>query len=303
MSGFGGSGGSGAAGGVGGSGGAPLQPIPESEFYARLGEAFCQGLDGCCIQAGLSPKEQCAAVEAYNFEQLLRPESNVEFDPVQAAECVAAVSAGAVTCDVSETWPQLLGECRYVYVGQLAVGESCEFGYECAPPPPNDDGDAYCGGDTCVHVYRGKLGEPCTGTCYSNNEDGCYLDIPPASTAVCWMEDGLHCSPVSFSCQPMRQAGESCIPDAPSSFRLQCIEGLSCLGSSVCGTPPGPGQPCDLQGSIPCADSSFCDNSAGVCAAKLPDAAACANNYQCQGERCLNGACTSNTLAGESNCG
>jgi hypothetical protein len=100
---------------------------------------------------------------------------------------------------------------------------------------------------------------------------------------------GLYCDQHTAKCTPVRNVGSPC-----SSWDM-CVDGTFCaLGREQCVAAQALGASCNnLAADGPfCGSGAFC-NDMNVCAASLPDGAACGGAVPCT-STCMNGRCVPN---------
>jgi hypothetical protein len=159
--------------------------------------------------------------------------------------------------------------CRQTQVGQLMMGVSCDYDYQCT------DGlrcRSYLGSSTDFRCQPlSNAGEPCS--LQSDCSDGLKC-IGKLGAATC---DSLH------------GLGESCV------FWSDCEDGLLC-GNSVCTSPPQVGDSC-ANTALTCAPLEGCLFSTEQCVALHPAGTSCTTSGECTGR------CDSTTMQCVSICG
>ena len=148
---------------------------------------------------------------------------------------------------------------------QCPVGAYCT----CAGPLTSDGGISLRDGN-CLS----QLGEG--GTCWE--EMGYSMCLP-----------GFECTPMG-KCVPLRNEGQSCgLDNGRCKQLLNCTQELT-PGAPTCEAARVQNERCELV-ALPCAPGQYCRTDAGAaqgaCTALTTKGAACANNFECAGGRCL----------------
>ena len=263
-------------------------PVPLSEATDTGVSAFCGGYQACCASKGY-------AFSATLCDSNARPQYSADslcpapgaYDPQAAADCFAQVrtAVSACTYDANST-----SACDRICSGTLAPGAACTRDSDCAQPA---DGSATCmlvgpistARDVCVFHPHGKLGDACCSTCitYKNVADvSCTgMAIPAGSDdfagyAQCFTRDGLYCSSVDYTCQPLAAIGGDCNSSS------DCQTGAFCdyWETSLCTAKLALGSICLY--SDACVDGAYCIPGT-VCSAKKAAGQSCTNSNECIG--------------------
>jgi hypothetical protein len=250
-------------------------------------------LDDCNLFGAVSEREPIfiGVLEAQSLVGLrasLRAQlesPSISFNAENAAACVAAMERAQ--CD--EQGQAALGECDDVFVGALALGDSCAFNDECA------DDNTTCFGlsDSCgVCTKRVGIGDDCSaaacedGTC---RNDVCVAKLSEGAscTDADTCADGLACSDDVCRAIAVVQVGEACNGDT-----ARCINSNStnfCNIDGVCTARATTGDDC---GSLSPCDATVSVCRSGTCVVDGAEGATCSSTSDCQvGLRC-DGTCT-----------
>ena len=291
--------------------------IPFESYATARRHAECEREVRCGLFATLD------ACEAYTY---LIPDRSLEaavadgrvvYSELAALRCTKALAS--ITCDGGTTEARdEPAACAGVFRGTLATATSCAFDAECATQrcmQPVCDPSTCCPG-TCVAQGTGAIASACTldrdcnvsaycgldHTCHTlgSNGDTCYRDTQcadglgcvtttnpgicrplAASGAACPFGKcalvGEHCG-AAMTCVPYLSAGEPCTQDADCSPMGNCTAG-------VCAELPDVGMPCTLR----CAGDAWCDFTAHVCRARLPNTTPCGGDIDCETGYCAEG--------------
>ena len=210
----------------------------------------------------------------------------IKYDDGAAGRCLNSYSNAS--CDFSS----LVGsdDCRSVYVGQVAVGETCGYG-ECIPSAfCSTEVDQKCPGTCKARIPAGSAATsfsecvigtyPINGVCSKPVTEGSSCAGSTGSSVPC--AAGLSCSTETKTCTKPKVAGSS----APCGGFLNCVDGK-------CATPGDVGTTCRQPAGggfvlYPCKLELFCDSGSAtpVCRDRLAEgqtclSANCALNLRC----------------------
>src|SRR5664280_692565 len=261
-----------------------VAPVPIDQAPASEVNAFCSGYATCCSSKGFVFN---AAACQTNLQASVAvspfcPAPNV-YDAQAAGECFAEMQAAYANCSSS---PGPNSACYRACTGSLPAGSACTSSLECAVPTDGSSVSCTTLGTTssttvCVIEPRGKQGDDCTATCVPSAIDGYICDSSyaitsnptPKGTAQCFTNDGLHCSSVDFTCQPLVAIGGSCAATS------DCLAGSYCdPNMSLCQQRLAAGSACGLIDE--CIENTYCDYNS-VCSPKQPIGASCNNVDEC----------------------
>lgn len=231
------------------------EPVSKEALPAKVAEAYCSGLAGCCKNA--APAFDVAAckttVQTAINGGIAGVSANSTYDANAAGQCVEDFGNTARSCGTA----RVSGDaCDRVFIGTVPLGGTCgESGSACAPIEGKETICEYDEADTGVCIVllpapHGAKGDSCTGSCL--DDDYCKdssatleADMEPR----CYRSDGLHCDS-SNTCVALLAAGESC------------------------------------QSSLECALSTYCNTDTGFCEAKLADGSPCWDDIDCVAGNC-----------------
>lgn len=268
-----------------------------------FGQEFCQLLEPCCADAGLSTSGTlCEAfVEA--------AANKGTYNPSAGQACISALQAASKSSTFCTDFGGNLPQCNDVLGGSGAAGpgKPCTTSSDCAPAP---GGSALCysvtnfvdGGtnstSTCVQTQTGKSGQsPCVGTVQG---DTTYFSLtggsPPDTGYTCNVADGVYCDSSTQTCTALGTTGQTCTGNQECVASDYC--GFSSTGGQSCQPRTPVGSSCGSGGNNQCVAGSYCDPSSFVCAVQLANGAACSTSQQCASGTCNNGKCSgTNNLA------
>lgn len=175
-------------------GGSDSDPISLEDLPARYAAAACEQIFDCCDAteqafqfASYDPpptnQAECEVAFAARYREIAIDEAalaagRLGYDGAAAAECIAAIEG--LTCGGTTG----TDACQRIFVGQVAVGATCEDDDECA-------GEAWCQGglDECVALP--PIGAACDISCMT----GAYCDFSIGTgTCVALKSNGTACS-------------------------------------------------------------------------------------------------------------
>lgn len=283
------------SGGTGSGGPAVVQgtPVEQKDFTKQYVDTVCGSIKPCCDAASVPyDDDSCRTRATQEATELQSPgKYHVAYDAQLAGNCIATLQSLAGSC--SRTADQAASEtaaCGQIQAGQLGVNEVCEIEAECSAglvcTHKQPTGPATCQTSAAVAPHA-AAGDACGTTCTT---DSCE----PATSAVCWLSDGLSCgSPQPYEptvCLALLGQGAACplpseIDRGPGPI---CSAGLVCVAATgqgddggfdpdpmgTCQPLPTVGQPCPQE---QCATDSYCGYTpdGSVCLAYAAEGAAC----------------------------
>lgn len=151
--------------------------------------------------------------------------------------------------------------CDHIWRGTVALGKSCQSSEECAPVDFEFvacTANELTGTKTCTaspRAPRGSRGEACAFTCPAGGSCEAPADLNnlPGDTqaySICFMDEGLFCSPTGV-CVPVVERGGD------------CSRGEACVSGA------------------------YCDSATVTCKALKGEDAPCTNNGECESRSCL----------------
>lgn len=286
---------SGAAGGGGG-------PIAEEQFVPTLVDALCDGLAGCCQQAGFPhDPARCRSGFAALYGSLMPSGAGVTYDPEAAGRCVTAFRAAAAGCRFDDDDDPAEAACESVYAGSTPLGGPCESSLDCARPAGGAPVDCAMEYDQATGEFNGTCALDKTdtvdpgGACESSDDcrtpagaeraDCDYSGSSELGTCVA-LTRGEAGDPCSMTCTEQGSSGWSCTGGGPGDALCYTDDGLWCGAGGVCEALLAIGETCSYEG---CAVGAFCD--AGTCAAQRAPGETCQND-----DECLDGFCSEGDL-------
>lgn len=244
----------GACGDDGGGGSA----LKFEDYDAATVDALCQQFVRCGLAA-----DQAACVATFQQTQTSATlvadvaSGKVTFDGAAARECFDAIANAS--CEVtSVSYRTRPLACFTMFQGQVAEGDACTINEQCV--------SQHCGVPSCGMAC-------CPGTCVGDTAP--VLAKLGESCELSPCDETSYCDQVDRTCVALRGANGSCQSGEA------CADGLYCLQSGVCGSLPGDGQTCGVDG-CQLADER-CDATTHVCTKPGSDGAACATNDDCVG--------------------
>jgi hypothetical protein len=252
-------------------------------FCSEIAEVACHNLYQCCtegeIESYLGVQDPRTEVQCredaktlcerkyYGVVDSIR-EKRVSFDGAKLDACLTAMVAPDGVCsDVVMEVPWTTACKENPFVGQVAIGGTCLFAYDCAGSPK----DTFCGTDQKCKA-KPTAGFPCTG---SNCADGLYcsstnstwtprgaLGAPCTQTNECGEELYCDTSQTMPVCADPKMGGEECTSNAGCKSN-KCIPGM-CAGSTFdsCFKDSDCDKRCGGNGNV-CNTASDCGN--GTC--------------------------------------
>jgi hypothetical protein len=298
------SGSGGVAGPAADGGGTAADPsAPVAEIAMKLGGAVCDALAACLGPQKLSAlfnREACATriVGGLAQDDLAPLSDSIQKQRVALhAEQLAACydDTRALGCEVQTQ--RLPASCQAAIAGQVAVGDVCSIGSDCA-------GEAFCPLTACPRVCTERNASG--GTC--NRDEECVSGLlctagtcaaPAALGAACAGSSGAVCAlgascvgstdTKSGHCTSNAEVQADALGAACSPGGTLCQEGLSCAwdGSAAfsCQAAAGPNAACHLALPTQCPVDQYCDAkdvmTEGKCVVLPGDGQACAVSDQC----------------------
>lgn|GEM_PF-1515434 len=297
----------GAAGAVGGIGAdCTVAPVPRAQFQQQLAAVLCDGVAPCCSAANVPYTEaSCKSIAMQaSLELLPDSESLRTYDPAGAARCLCALQQELASCQQLDEAVETA--CRGISVGTLPVGSNCTRSVDCAPPgycktDPNQVDSPTCTDDGGSNYPHGNAGDPCRGSCDSEQQSCFAIGSKPIGDKYCYRSDGVHCALDTNLCKPLGQVGEPCTP-----FGNSCASGEYCNTAGKCAAQTESGQ-CSDGGSAACTSDSYC--LGGQCRGpRKADGEPCLQSVECAGNICAGadgetpGSCTRETAASGHRC-
>lgn len=228
----------------------------EAELRVLVDE-HCQSVSACAC-AGEVVEDGCTEtlVDRWEARRAEAQRLGLRYD----AECFDALHAQVQDYDCY--WPggpsPLCGSFCAAFHGDREPGESCEGldhqASTCAQGLVCDQGACV---EPCPVLGGRGQGETCFG-----ETQGVFDDCA----------QGLGCSPLTFTCQPLAGPGQSC-------FDIECQPGLYCRwdqSDARCQAGATEGQPCDFES---CAEGLYCEwqpNDQQICRAYAAAGESCA---------------------------
>ncbi len=251
-----------------------------AEFAAQ----YCQILEPCCADAGLSTSgSQCRS-------QIVGAAASLGFSPVAGHACLDAMLAASKSGSFCTDFLGVTPQCEYLFGGQaVAPGEPCTNDSECARAA---SGSALCfTTGTCVQTQTGAAGQgPCVATAFRGATASVqWSGQPPVTGYTCDVADGVSCNPVTHECTALAATGHPCQADWGCVTSDYCASG-SCQPRVAVGAACG-------NASGECVDTAYCDFfSSWICKPMLPNGSACTGASMCQSSYCNDNAkCASNS--------
>jgi hypothetical protein len=225
------SGGVSGSAGASGSGGGALVSTPE--MLVPTVKAFCAAARTCCAKqedpVHLDDCESAFATRDETSKAIMR--GTVTIDPADLAKCKAAYEAAATSCEENS----VLAACAGIAHGNVAEGQPCFLGAECAGTGPK-----VClvmGGQdspgVCKAVPGGKVGDECSLTCRPN--DVCTFTVYGVSDSPltpCMDSEGVFCNNdmVPAKCETIHALNSQCDGDDQCGYNAYC----DTQGSNTC---------------------------------------------------------------------
>lgn len=230
---------------------APGGPIEAEDFPTVLATTVCGDLSGCCREADIGyDRGTCEITLRQLYGGVLKEalESD-DYDPEQAADCLAALSDSVARCDFGRFGGEACARVFIVSPDERELGEEC--------------------GQSCERTASGV-------TCYVGGTD----------EGECYREAGLYCDATSWTCAPLLADGQACFDsdeceghcsDGVCARRVgegeHCSDSRSCLDGLVCHlltlscAPPGQvGDSCwssDECATGTCSEAGSCEEDSG----------------------------------------
>ena len=225
-------------------------PPDQSSTAAKLAQAACAPVTGCCQSAGMKFDVTRCVEEFTNYLQPIvdaeRCRGN-DYDPMAVEQCANALEANAKLCDAGDG--SGLEVCERIITGPETPGAPCQDDLHCHAGPGKiarcDALNIYQ--STCIVTELGSLGSACdVGSYYEHGcGDGLWCSSgycakfvqSPVGGSCAW--GGADCDATGYCdynnvCVARRGAGETC----DTSFK-SCKSGLTCLPNGLCGGATG----------------------------------------------------------------
>jgi hypothetical protein len=273
---------------------------------SAFGQQFCQLLEPCCADAGLSTSGTLC--EAFVSDAT----SKGTYNQSAGEACISALQGASKTSTFCTDFGGNLPQCNDVF-GTMASGagpgKPCNTASDCAKAT---GGSALCysvtnfvdGGtnttSTCVQTQAGKSGQsPCVGTVQGDVTTFALTAGPtPGMGYTCDVADGVYCDSTTQQCTALVATNQTCTGTE------------QCVTSDYCGFASGAmGQTCQPRASVgsmcpfsgtgnTCVANAYCDSNTNTCRAQIANGAACSTSQQCASGNCNNGKCSgTNNLA------
>lgn len=275
-----------------------------SSSASGFGQEFCQLLEPCCADAGLSANG--TVCQAFVSEAT----SMGTYNATAGQACISALQAASKSSTFCTDFGGNLPQCSDVFGpagGGAGPGKPCNTDSDCAKAP---GGSAICysvtnfvdGGttstSTCVQTQKGMAGQsPCVGTIQGNTT---YFALNsgmlPGMGYTCDVADGVYCDSTTQKCTALVATGQTCTGNQ------ECVANDYCAFGGTPGTTCQPriavGAMCTNSGSNPCVANASCDPTTGTCKAQLASGSPCSTSQQCQSGNCNNGKCSGTSNLG-----
>jgi hypothetical protein len=266
-------------------------------------QQYCQLLEPCCAQAGLSTTGAlCESFAGAAFAQ-------GTFDQASAQTCLAGIQAESSAGTFCTTLGNDIPACAQVSMvasGTTPPGGTCTDDSDCAKAA---GGGATCfdqfnfddGGtsqtQTCIQTLPGQAGQgPCIGVVSGDvtTYDWSGTGALPTEGVLCATADGLTCSSATQKCVALAAVGQACGQDSDCVTSAYCASGTE----QQCTPRIADGASCTIAPDG-CLTTSYCDSASSTCKPQLGSGSACTVDQQCTSGACINDACSggSNDLA------
>lgn len=282
------------SGGTGGGSG----PVAQAEFVPALVDALCDGLAGCCQQAGHPyDSAKCrSGFEAF-YGAFLPSGPQVKYDAAAAGRCISALRGAAAGCAMDDDSSDQ--ECEAVFEGSTPLGGPCESSADCDRPADGAPVDCVVEEDPATGAYTGKCaldtdetvapGGSCESTSECKTPAGaeraeCDFDSSGQVGTCVALTRGKAGDACRLTCTQQGSSGWACSGGSGSSEATALCytdDGVWCADSGTCEALTPIGGACGYQD---CVAGAFCD--AGQCVAQRPPGSACQDDDECQGGYC-----------------
>jgi len=276
-----------------------------SSSASEFGQEFCQTLQPCCADAGLSTSG--SVCQAFVSEAT----SAGTYNATAGQACISALQAASKSPTFCTDFGGNLPQCNDVFGpagGGEGPGKPCTTSNDCAKAP---GGSAICysvtnfvdGGtnstSTCIQTQAGKAGQsPCVGTIQGETTIfALTAGTPPGMGYTCDVADGVYCDSTTQKCTALATTDQAC------NGNQQCVTSDYCTSSgTTAGTTCQPrtplGSPCSFGVTGQCVDGAYCDSSSSTCKTQLANGAACQTSQECASGNCNNGSCSGTSNLG-----
>ena len=269
-----------------------------------FGQQFCQLLEPCCADAGLSTSG--TVCQAFVNEAT----SMGTYNPTAGQACISALQAASKSSTFCTDFGGDLPQCNDVFGTNgrgAGPGKPCNTASDCAKAP---GGSAICysvtnfvdGGtnstSTCVQTQKGTSGQgPCVGTIQGNTT---YFALtagaPPGMGYTCDVADGVYCDSTTQKCTALAATGQAC------NGNQECVTSDYCAiggtNGSTCQPRTPLDSPCSFGVTNQCVAGAYCDANSGTCKTQIANGSACSTSQECASGNCNNGKCSgTNSLA------
>lgn len=257
-----------------------LRSLFVANHIRRQNQAYCEGLNRCCIQEGHRTNYYagCMAMAERQLEHLNA--AFIEYDLEAARDCTRLIRESLADCSYSRAELLELDRCSRAFRGLRQLGETCHSSWECSydygealyckREEDDPDGPGRCEPALSYVGPRGALGDPCSQDCddrHGHEQDWNCATSEIGAAATCYASDGLYCdtSLPEPQCAPLPTEGEPCT--------TLCADGLFCNRQTQLCEPRRTSGDC-LESPDACVESAYC-SAEGFCEPKKPDRAPC----------------------------
>jgi hypothetical protein len=239
------------------------EAIAREDLAAAYAEVHCANLEPCCQAQSLDfDGGDCREVATAWLDRVLGAYDSfqVAYDAQAAGGCIGALR-GYSYCGARAVDAEDVTACREFFVGLVAPGSACRDDLECKHSPSQSADCEGAGNDgktpgVCEVRERyaaphGKAGSTCNRTCERGSS--CEDDLEEGQTEKqtgCYETDGLYCSYVGHTCEPLVALGEPCA------------------------------------GGSRCVLEAFCDDETELCMPRIADGGTCEDSAQCENDEC-----------------
>jgi len=273
---------------------------------SAFGQQFCQLLEPCCADAGLSTSGMLC--EAFVNDAT----SKGTYNPSAGEACISALQAASKTSTFCTDFGGDLPQCNDVFgttASGAGPGKPCNTASDCAKAP---GGSALCysvtnfvdGGtnttSTCVQTQKGTSGQgPCVGTVQGDTTTFALTPGPPPGMGyTCDVADGVYCDSTTQKCVALITTDQTC------TGTVQCVTSDYCTFTSgtagqTCQPRTPLASPCQsFSATNPCVAGAYCDTNSNTCQTQIANGATCSTSQQCASGNCNNSKCSgTNNLA------
>ncbi len=309
------------------SGNTPLTPITLDEYLtqapALITEFMCESVYTCPEKHPLTflnhygrfaGKTECIAEVPSSLwgddgylpsDREATDAGRLEFDPQQAAECIAFITVEMKRCQsVDEFMLSMHNVCKKSFIPKVTENKPCQQSHECISDRCSFENTSECFGRCALAVEPLQEGESCSSFGQVNScAPGLYC-ISNATgdstdrycTAPHTRQKGEQCYGIQNICSgnmictlgdyvcdertPLAKSGEPC--DALNI----CKSGLACVSAdplvpliTTCAVIKTAGQPCTTHNI--CSSNLYCSGDTGKCTAPKPAGQPCQEHFEC----------------------